>query len=142
MAGNLVGHPDNRGYIMSKGKEKRKYQRLKDEHISLKVKSGDIDIITKSLDISASGVYCKLEKEIPVMSRIKVTLIVPKAKKDASSGSLRPVKIQTDGVAVREHPVIVGGEISHYDVAVFFENISAKDREILLEYIDQRAESK
>lgn len=122
-------------------KEKRKFPRLKDEGISLKVKAGDIDIITKSLDISASGIYCKVENEIPLLSRIKVILIVPRGKKD-SSGIQRPVKIETDGVVVREHPVIVDGKIVHYDVAIFFDNVSAKDRDVLLEYINQKVRNK
>lgn len=113
--------------------EKRKYVRVKDANVSLKVKSPDIDIITKSLDISASGVYCKVEKEIPLMSRIKVILIVPKSETDGpESGQTQ--KIETDGVVVREHPVIAGDKIAHYDVAIFFDNISAKDRKILLNY--------
>lgn len=122
-------------------KEKRKYPRLKDENISLKVKSGDIDIITKSLDISASGVYCKVEKEVPLMSRIKVVLIVPKPKAD-NAPAPRTAKIETDGVVVRGHPVIVDGKITHYDVAIFFDNISARDREALLEYTNQRVQNK
>ena len=117
--------------------EKRKYARIKDEGVSLKVKSSDIDIITKSLDISASGVYCKVEKEIPLMSRIKVILIVPKMKTDGAEEA-QTVKIETDGVVVREHPVIVQGKIAHYDVAIFFDNISAKDRKVLLEYTQKR----
>ena len=110
-------------------------------NISLKVKSGDIDIITQSLDISASGVYCKVEKEIPLMSRIKILLILPKSK-GGPSGAARTSKIETDGVVVREHPVIVNGRINHYDVAIFFDNISTKDRESILNYIDQKAKDK
>lgn len=117
--------------------EKRKYARIKDEGISLKVKSNEIDIITKSLDISASGVYCKVEKEIPLMSRIKVMLIVPRGKTEEFKEP-QTVKIETDGVVVREHPVIIQGKIAHYDVAIFFDNISAKDRKILLEYTNKR----
>lgn len=117
--------------------EKRKYRRIKDEGVSLKVKSIDIDIITKSLDISASGVYCKVEREIPLMSRIKIILIVPKIKSHDADGP-QTVKIETDGVVVREHPVIVQGKIAHYDIAIFFDNISAKDRKVLLEYTQGR----
>ena len=123
-------------------KEKREYARLKDEGISLKVKSGDVDIITKSLDISASGVYCKVEKEVPLLSRVKIILIIPKDKKSATKDELQTVKIETDGVVVREHPVIVGGKVTHHDVAIFFDNISAKDREALLEYINKKSETK
>lgn len=121
----------------SKNGEKRKYPRLRDDKISLKVKSGGADIITKSLDISASGVYCKLEKEIPLMSRIKVILIMPKVAEDGKP-TTQSVKIETDGVVVREHPVIVNEKIKHYDAAIFFDNISLKDREALLNYINTR----
>lgn len=120
-----------------KVREKRKYARVKDEGVSLKVKADAIDIITKSLDISASGVYCKVEKELPLMSRIKVLLIVPVSKADDPEGP-QTVKIETDGVVVREHPVIIQGKIVHYDVAIFFDNISAKDRKTLLEYTGRR----
>lgn len=125
---------------MAKKTEKRKYPRLKDGNISLKVKSGDIDIITKSLDISASGIYCKIDKELPIMSRVNIILIVPLGKKNGSD-SPRTSKIETNGVVVREHPVIIDDKIVHYDVAIFFDNISAKDRETLLEYTNQTKQS-
>jgi len=121
--------------------EKRKYQRIRDANISLKVKSGAIDIITQSLDISASGVYCKVEKEIPLMSRIKILLILPKTK-GGSSETTQAAKIATDGVVVREHPVIIEGRIAHYDLAIFFDNISAKDREAILDYIGRQTKNK
>jgi len=119
------------------GDEKRKYPRLKDQSISLKVKSGEVETITKSLDISASGVYCKVEKELPLLSRVKVMLIIPKAQKGAH-GEMKTVKVETDGVVVREHPVIVDERVIHYDVAIFFDNISAKDREALLEHTNRK----
>jgi hypothetical protein len=119
---------------MPKESEKRKYPRVRDDNVSLKVKAGDVDIITKSLDISASGVYCKVENELPILSRIRVILVLPKGKKGDGS---QTVKIETDGVVVREHPVIVDGKIVHYDVAIFFDNIAAKEREALLAYINR-----
>jgi len=121
--------------------EKRKYPRVKDAHISLKVKSKDTDIITKSLDISASGVYCKLEKEMPLMSRIRIILIIPKIQTGGEK-STQNLKIETDGVVVREHPVIENGKIIHYDAAIFFDNISIKDRESILDYISSRTGGK
>ena len=122
--------------------EKRKYPRVKDESVSLKVKSGTVDIITKSLDISASGVYCKVENEIPLLSRIKVLLIVPKMHRGDSGEAGKTVKLEIDGVVVREHPVIISGKVTHYDIAIFFDNISARDREMLLEYINMKGKKK
>ncbi len=121
---------------MSKS-DKRKYPRLKNANVSIKVTSGDVDIITKTLDISASGIYCKVENEIPLLSRIKIILIVPKPGR--SKDTSKTVKIETEGVVVREHPVIENEKISHYDVAIFFDHISAKDRQVLKECISARA---
>ena len=75
------------------------------------------------------------------MSRIKVMLILPKVDKEESDIG-RTVKIETDGVVVREHPVIKSGKIAHYDVAVFFDNISVKDREAIRNYINRKVDPK
>ena len=72
------------------------------------------------------------------MSRIKVFLVLPKSKKDIPDEP-RTAKLETDGVVVREHPVILNGKIDHYDVAIFFDNISVKDREIIRDYINTKA---
>ena len=121
--------------------EKRKYPRIKDEGVSLKVESGDIDIITKTLDLSASGVYCKVEKEIPLLSRIKITLVIPAGAKNTSSQQ-KNLTIATEGVVVREHPVIVDGKFTHYDVAIFFDQISQKDKQHILDYTSSQITKK
>jgi len=110
--------------------ERRKYPRVDANSISLKLKSGQFnDVISQSLNISASGVYCKVENEIPLMSRLGIILMIPAGKKTK--------KIETEGVIVRQHPVIEDGKVVHYDIAVFFDNISAKERGILKNYIEK-----
>lgn len=110
-------------------KERRSFPRLKYEGLSLKLRVGDFDSVTHTLDISASGVYCKVDKEMPLMSRVRLVLMVP-SKNEPSTRD-----IEVDGIVVREHPVIINGETKHYDVAIFFENLSQKDREIISEYV-------
>ncbi len=114
--------------------ERRKFPRIKDEGLSLKVELGDFDTITHTLNISASGIYCKVDKEIPLMSRVKLILMVPDFTKD--DASVR--SIETSGVVVREHPVIIDGQTKHYDVAIFFEDLSQKNREIVENYISKK----
>ena len=121
--------------------EKRKYPRIKDEGVSLKVESGDINIITKTLDLSASGVYCKVEKEIPLLSRIRITLVIPGSAKNSSSRQ-KNLTIATEGVVVREHPVIVDGKFMHYDVAIFFDQISQRDKQHILDYTSSQIAGK
>ena len=97
--------------------------------------------ITKTLDLSASGVYCKVEKEIPLLSRIKITLVIPAGAKNTSSQQ-KNLTIATEGVVVREHPVIVDGKFMHYDVAIFFDQISQKDKQHILDYTSSQITKK
>ena len=118
------------------GNERRRFPRLTDEGLSLKVKLGDFDSITHTLNISASGVCCKVDKEMPLMSRVRLVLMVPDTSKAEA-----PVKgLEVDGVVVRGHPVIIDGKTRHYDVAIFFEDLSAKSRETITNYIARKKE--
>jgi hypothetical protein len=114
--------------------ERRRAPRIDDEGLSLKVKGGDFDIITHTLNISASGIYCKVEKEIPLMSRVQLMLMIPDPAKDDKSS----VGVEVDGVVVRQHPVIIEGRVKHYDIAIFFENLSPKHREMISSYIARK----
>lgn len=113
--------------------EKRKFPRIKDEGLSLKLKLDDFDSITHTMNISSSGVYCKLDKEMPLMSRVKLMLMIPDPVKD---GAL--IDLEVNGVVVRQHPVTIDGIIKHYDVAIFFEDIPEKDKDIIAGYIKRK----
>ena len=111
--------------------ERRNFPRVKDEELSLKLRLDDFDSITHTMNISSSGVYCKLGKELPLMSRVRLKLMVPETPKADKATR----ELDVDGVVVREHPVIIDGVIKHYDAAIFFDNLSAKSREIIQNYI-------
>ena len=114
--------------------ERRKAPRIADDGLSLEVKGGGFDIMTHTLNISASGIYCKVEKEIPLMSRVRIKLMVP----DSAKSDKGTRELDVDGVIVREHPVIIDGVIKHYDAAIFFDNLSEKNREIIQDYISSK----
>ncbi|MFA5145859.1 MAG: PilZ domain-containing protein [Candidatus Omnitrophota bacterium] len=116
---------------MNQNEERRKFPRVKDDELSLKLKVGDFDTVAHTLDISASGLYCKIEKEIPLMSRVNIVLVVP-----SDDGAQK--RLEVTGVVVREHPVIIDGQTKHYDAAIFFEDLSQKDREIITGYIGHK----
>lgn len=114
--------------------ERRKTQRIKDEELPLKIRAGGFDTSTNTLNISSSGLYCKVDKEIPLMSRVKLMLMVP-----ASIKSERENKgIEVEGVVVRMHPVIVDSKIKHYDLAIFFDNLDPKAKEQIANYIARK----
>ena len=111
--------------------ERRSFPRITDEGLPLKLNVGDFDAMTHTLNLSASGLYCKVDRALPLMSRVKLVLMVPETSKDDKALK----NLEVDGVVVREHPVIIDGQIKHYDVAIFFENLSPKNREMIATYI-------
>lgn len=119
---------------MSQRAERRKHPRIRDKNISIKLSGDGFNAITQSLDLSASGLYCKIDREIPVMTRVQVVLSLPSEKKTGSS-----VAMKLDGVVVREHPVKKEGKIQHYDIAIFFNTLLPRERKRLVRYINTRA---
>lgn len=113
--------------------ERRRFPRIADEGLSLNLKSDNFDTVTHTLNISASGVYCKIDKELPLMSRVNLRLMIP----DVGEGAKDTKTITVSGVVVREHPVIINGQTKHYDVAIFFDDLSKADRDIISAYINQ-----
>lgn len=114
--------------------ERRSFPRLHDESLSLELKLDDFDSITHTLNISPTGVYCKIDKEIPLMSRVKLALMIPEQAKDRSGIK----KLDVSGIVVRQHPVVIDGVTKHYDVAIFFEDLTAKDKEAIAGYIERK----
>jgi len=115
--------------------ERRKFPRIHDEGLSLKLNAGDFDTMTHTMDISASGIYCKIGREIPLMSRVKLAIMIPDTGKDDKA--LNPLEL--DGVVVREHPVIIDGAVKHFDVAIFFDNLSEKDKGVIQSYVEGKS---
>lgn len=114
--------------------ERRKAPRIKDEELSLNIHMGVFDAATHTLNISSSGLYCKVAKEIPLMSRVRLMLMIPNpAKNDKETKS-----IEVEGVVVRAHPVIIDGQIKHYDVAIFFDSLELKAKELIANYIARK----
>lgn len=114
--------------------DRRKFPRVKDEGISLKLRFDDFDSITHTTNISSSGVYCKLGKELPLMSRVKLMLMIPDPAKESTLKEL-----EVNGVVVRQHPVTIDGVVKHYDAAIFFEDLSEKDKEAIAGYIKKKS---
>jgi hypothetical protein len=112
--------------------ERRKHPRIKDPNISIQLSGDGFNTITQSLDVSASGVYCKVDRHIPLMTIVQVVLALP-GKKGASSKTMN-----LDGVVVREHAVKKDGRIQHYDIAIFFNTLMPKERRALISYINGR----
>ena len=111
--------------------ERRKSPRVK-HGLPMKISADDMDFITQTQDIGGNGVLFRLEKAVPLMSRLAMTLLVP------SHGKKRTTrKIICNGVVVRCEPFHgkeIGGE---YNIAVYFTALKDLDKKALLKYVNQ-----
>ena len=101
--------------------ERRRSPRISHK-ISLTVKADSFDLVTESLNISSSGVYCQTDTLIPAMTKVNILLVLPD----------KP-KLRCKGVVVRCEKSKKAS--TKFDTAIFFNEISSRDSECLLSYI-------
>jgi len=121
---------------MNLKEERRKYPRIKDKDISVKLSGAGFATVTKSLNISASGISCKLTSRLPLMSVVQIHISLPSKVKSVS-----PITLNIEGVVVREEPIMKEGRVEQYDVAIFFNSLEPSAREKLVRYINQNKEN-
>ncbi len=113
--------------------ERRKHPRLR-SIIPLKISKRGLDVITETRNLSCSGVYCRVNKPIPVMSKIGITLLLP----IQSNNRVLTKKIKCSGVVVRSEPLIVEeADTAWQNIAIFFTDLSKKDKDKIAQYIIQ-----
>lgn len=101
--------------------EKRVYPRLS-QNIPLKLLLEGFDIESEAKNISASGLYCRVDKPLELMTKLKMILLLPPNK-----------KITCSGVVVRSE-VDLGGT-NH--IAIFFTDIKKTDQDKISRYVKE-----
>ncbi|MFH2137070.1 MAG: PilZ domain-containing protein [Candidatus Omnitrophota bacterium] len=82
-------------------------------------------------NISGSGLYCTVDKFIPVMTKLSLIMIVPLIDKNAKVEK----EVKCAAVVVRIDPDIELKTVKNYQLGLFFTEINDKDRDILAQYI-------
>ena len=109
------------------GNERRKGQRAL-AHIPVRIAHEDGDIVTATLNISRSGAYCRVNKRVELMTKLKIQILLP-----ARKNQKRLTKtIHCQGVVVRVEPSAQNGR---FDVAIFFNEIAQRDAESINDYV-------
>ena len=107
--------------------ERRKALRLIN-NIPLKISQEEGDIVTETLNISRSGAYCRVNRFIKPMVKLRVDFLLPLRK----GGKNLSRKISCSGVVVRTEPV---DNQKYFNVAIFFNDIDKKDADCITEYV-------
>ncbi len=111
-------------------KEKRRYPRFTFA-LPIKISNQEFDVVTETKNISGNGAYCSVDREIPVMTKLKIVLLIPLIKK----GKRFLKKINCKGVVVRSQPIRDNGK-NFYNIGIFFSEINEAYRKVLLSYIN------
>ncbi len=107
--------------------ERRRHPRL-EGNIPLKICSDEFDLVTETQNLSCSGAYCRVNKYLEPMSKLKIHLLLPIKKYN----KVTTKKISCQGVIVRSESV--PGE-PYFNVAIFFNDIQQRDVDSLNAYI-------
>ena len=109
-------------------------ERRKDPRVAgslpVSISSAEWQCQTQTQNLSASGVYITLEQFIAPMSKLQLRFELPNGAKNSA--------IEATGAVVRIEPAIEAAQRSRYNVAIFFTDISARDRAIIKKFVSQR----
>ena len=113
--------------------ERRRAPRLY-RNIPLKIIDGQGDIVTETANISNTGAYCKVNRYIDMMTKLKIDLLLPVVKGHAKESR----KITCSGAVVRTEPI--PGATEQYNIAIFFTDLSKRDADFLVDFVSSEEE--
>lgn len=94
----------------------------------------DRPVVVRGKNISCSGLYCHINRYIAPFQKLHLSMIIPLIER----GGVHNEVIQLDAVTVRVEPEDEDPDVLDYHIAVFFENISEKDRQVIDRYVKQQ----
>ncbi|MDW7710510.1 MAG: PilZ domain-containing protein [Deferrisomatales bacterium] len=108
----------------SKDHERRREPRY-ERTVPLRVVHDGADgVKAESINISTRGLYCRSPRYVPAFAKLKVTVELPFATRDA-------VRVECDGVVVRVEPQAEMAGVSEYRLAVYFLNLERDSAELI-----------
>ncbi|MFN8588569.1 MAG: PilZ domain-containing protein [Candidatus Eisenbacteria bacterium] len=118
-------------------RERRRSTRV-DARLSMRVEGahegGPAQIVTESQNISASGIYCTSSHFLPPLSKVMLTIVLPKMPGVKRGQEL----IKTEGIVVRCDAAPGRKADSRYQLACMFADLDADRRERIEEFVTWR----
>jgi len=110
--------------------ERRRSPRIR-KSIPLKISGDDFDVVTETENISSYGAYCRVNKYIAPMTKLKSVVLLPARQGNKTITK----KVECTGVIVRAENI--PDKHNWFNVAIFFSDISNKDRQKIIDYVNQ-----
>ena len=109
--------------------ERRRAPRVP-ERIALGVTGIAEEVRAETANISTAGAYCTMDRFIPPMTKLQLQFELPH--------NARRVQVRCEGVVVRAEPVVENTEQGRYHVAIFFSDITDRDRAAIAAFVKDR----
>jgi len=112
--------------------EKRNYPRTK-KVVKFKISREDSTIVAETIDLSCIGAYCRTNKHIPFMTKVKIIFPLShgKNKKTVKNVEFYGVVVRTDKVSSKPD------KNDMYKIAIFFNEIEKSVKEKIAAFIDK-----
>ena len=91
-------------------------------------------VVTESQNISASGVYCKSSHYLSPLSKVDLTIVLPKLPGARGAKEL----IKCEGIVVRCEPASARKAEKAYELACMFSDLDERRRMLLEEFVTWR----
>lgn len=111
------------------GLDRRRFPRV-DKNIAIKLKDKEVDFVTETKNISCMGAYCLIDTYLPILTKLLITLLIPKSKNAKAAKH-----ITCEGTVVRVERANKALEGNMYNVAIYFNQISKRDMKLIDGYI-------
>jgi hypothetical protein len=109
--------------------ERRRYPRVA-KSLAIKLKDKEADFVTETKNVSCIGAYCTVNAYVAVLTKLRITLILPKSRDIKAS---KP--INCEGTVVRIEKCPPGIESNRYNIAIYFNQISKGDMKVIDHYV-------
>ncbi len=119
---------DFSGHNSEHNNDRRKHPRLT-KNLPLKLSLDGFDLVTETKNLSCSGAYCEINKYLEPLTKLQIILLLPFKKKD----KIITKKFSCQGVVVRADSVPLKN--SHYNIAIFFNDIQKKEMNKISDYL-------
>ena len=105
--------------------ERRRFSRAQN-NLAIKLEDKDVDFVTETKNISCIGAYCQIDGYLPILTKLKITLLLPK-----SQGMKAPQHITCQGTVVRIDKCPDDAETNKFNIAIYFNAISKHDMKLI-----------
>ncbi len=107
--------------------ERRKHPRV-DYNLPVKISCEEADFVTETRNFSRTGAYCRVNKFVAPMTKLKIHLLLPLKR----NGKTVTKKISCQGIVIRMEPI--AGQ-DYYHAAIYFNDIKQKDADYISDYV-------